>query len=256
MKIQYFQEQINLFIDDNPLNRVSSGDVKLERIFDYPLVRVAKVSDLLFVKLKDPEVIGKYHLLPSEWLPGARSVISYFLPFSKKIRVANRVPNWPAPEWLFGRIEGEEFNNSIRQHVVNIITEAGGKAIAPLLDSRYKEINMHSNWSERHAAFIAGLGTFSLSKSLITVKGCAGRYGSIITDLEIASSKRPYTDLEEYCTKCGECIKRCPVKAISSTGKNLEICSLYLDKIIIPRFNPRYGCGKCQTAVPCESTIP
>jgi len=35
-----------------------------------------------------------------------------------------------------------------------------------------------SSWSERHAAYAAGLGTFSLNDALITPKGIAHRLGS------------------------------------------------------------------------------
>ena len=38
-----------------------------------------------------------------------------------------------------------------------------------------------SNWSERHVAYVCGLGTFGC-QGLITSKGLAGRFGSIITD--------------------------------------------------------------------------
>ncbi len=53
-----------------------------------------------------------------------------------------------------------------------------------------------SDWSQRHIAFIAGLGTFGLNNMLITEKGCCGRIGSIITSLELEPTKRPEN---EYC---------------------------------------------------------
>lgn len=256
MDIKNLLEQMCHLIDESPSNKVSEKDIILEKIFDYPLVKVAKASDPLFGKLKEPEVIGRHHLSPSEWLADARSVISYFLPFSKKVREANHIPRWPALEWLYGRIEGEEFNKLMLQYIINLVSESDGKAIAPILDPRYKARDLKSNWSERHAAYIAGLGTFSLSKSLITAKGCAGRYGSIITDLAINPSKRAYTELEDYCNRCGECIKRCPAGAVTEKGMDVQICLNYYNDEITPRYSPRYGCGKCQTAVACENIIP
>ncbi|MEN6292472.1 MAG: epoxyqueuosine reductase, partial [Methanobacterium sp.] len=139
--------------------------------------------------------------------------------------------------------------------IVRLIETAGGKAVAPALDERLTVANHVSNWSERHVAFIAGLGTFSLNYSLITNLGSAGRFGSVITDLEFEPNSRPYQEIDEYCTKCGECIDRCPPLAINEKGKNAESCSKFLDKIL--KLNkPRYGCGKCQTAVPCEYQNP
>lgn len=80
-------------------------------------------------------------------------------------------------------------------------------------------VNKLSNWSERHIAFVAGLGTFGLSKSLITKRGCAGRYGSVITSLPFKSIRREYDGVYDYCSMCGECIARCPSGAITKEGK-------------------------------------
>ena len=104
-------------------------------------------------------------------------------------------------------------------------------------------------------AFIAGLGTLSLNRSLITERGSAGRLGSVVTDLPLKPTPRYYKEIEENCTHCGACIHRCPPQAIDETGKNHAICSNYLDGVL-KQFSPRYGCGKCQTAVPCEERIP
>ncbi len=131
----------------------------------------------------------------------------------------------------------------------------GYAAVAPAQDARFAVNERRSNWSERHVAFIAGLGTISLNCSIITAKGAAGRLGSVITDLTLAASERPYTDIREYCSRCGACIRRCPPGAIDENGKSHPRCSDYLDGIMV-RFRPRYGCGKCQTAVPCEDRIP
>jgi len=64
-------------------------------------------------KMKDPHVVGPDHLTPKEWLPDAKSVISYFLPFTEHIRNSNRLHGKPSTEWLYGRYEGEMFNNSL-----------------------------------------------------------------------------------------------------------------------------------------------
>ncbi len=238
----------------SPLN--SSPEMGLERIFAAPLMGVAAAEDLLFTTLKEPGVVGKHHLLPREWLGEARSVLSYFLPFTEKVRKANREAGFPALEWVYGRIEGERFNVALREHLVEVLAQAGIKALCPVLDSRFNVVENRSNWSERHVAYIAGLGTFGLSKSLITKIGCAGRYGSLILDIELEPTPRDYEDVYEYCTMCGECIHRCPIEAIKVEGKETSICSAYMKDTIAPRFFPRYGCGKCQTAVACEDSLP
>lgn len=241
------------FLSGSPLNTVPElGNM---RIYDEPLIGMASAEDPLFARLKDPQAVGPHHLLPTEWLPGARTVISYFLPFTSRVREANYLPDLPATEWLYARIEGEMCNNALRSFLMVKAVRTGANAVAPSLDPRYHVPDKKSNWSERHVAFIAGLGTFSLNKSLITAQGSAGRFGSIIIDREYPPTPRSYEGLYEYCNECGACIPRCPVQAISRAGKEHGPCSDYLDKMK-EIYEPRYGCGKCQTHVPCEYAIP
>jgi epoxyqueuosine reductase QueG len=247
------EQQLGDFVLNSPENFVA--DLGMMRIFEPPLVAVASAQDLFWERLKQPEVVGPLHLSPTEWLSGARSVISCFLPFTERVRLANQSQGWPATEWLYGRYEGEAFNQSVRRFLVDAVQKAGGRAVAPALDERFAVVNLRSNWSERHAAFIAGLGTFSLSRSLITSRGCAGRLASLVTDLDFDPTPRPYTGVEEYCTHCGACILRCPPQAIDKNGKDNAVCSNFLQETLL-RFKPRYGCGKCQTGVPCEARRP
>ncbi len=241
------------FIRESPLNRVA--DLGGLQIFDPPLMGAAAAGDPLFAVLKTPEAIGPRHLSPAEWLPGARTVVSFFLPFTAAVRQANRPPGLPAAEWLYGRIEGELVNDALRRFLAELLAQAGQQALVPAFDPRFAVAERRSNWSERHVAHIAGLGTLSLNCSLITARGAAGRIGSVITDLALEPTPRPYAGTHEYCTRCGACIRRCPPGAIDESGKKHPPCSDYLDTMRA-RFAPRYGCGKCQTAVPCEDRIP
>ncbi|NPV89273.1 MAG: epoxyqueuosine reductase [Firmicutes bacterium] len=230
-------------------------------IYQKPLVAIAAADDPLFESYRDPGIIGPDYIPPREWLPGASSVVSYFMPFSKPVRESNHEPGFPSGEWLSSRIDGEVFNDVVRAALADFLKSLGGEALAPVLDSRFKNFGVYSNWSERHAAYAAGLGTFGLNKSFITAAGCAGRFGSAITSLELTPSPRPYADHTSNCPwltigACGACIERCPSGAITEAGKDKSICRHYLDDVIKPRFNPLHGCGKCQTSVPCEDGIP
>jgi epoxyqueuosine reductase QueG len=83
-----------------------------------------------------------------------------------------------------------------------------------------------------------------------------GRFGSLLTELNLPKDTRDYDDVYEYCNMCGACVHRCPVNAISiEHGKQSHLCNDFLD-IIREKYNPRSGCGKCQVGVPCESAIP
>ncbi len=238
-------------------------------IYDPPLVAVASASDPLFTEMKNPQAVGPLFKLPSDWLPGATSVISWFLPFSLKVRRSNRPPGLASPEWLHARFPGEEFNNIMRRFVISELEKAGGRGLAPVIDPGFVSNfeNYTSNWSERHIAYIAGLGTFGLNRGLITKKGMAGRFGSVITDLPLPVTRRPYDSPFQYCPflndgSCGACINRCPASAISPSGKDKRTCHHYLFfqnpmKVFNEIFGyPYSACGKCQTAVPCEDMVP
>ena len=237
------------------------------RIFNSALLGFAKATDSYFADIQSEDAASVMSP-PEFWLPSAHTVISIFLPFSDQVKESNRKKGkQPSAEWMHGRIEGQKFINALCSHIQEVIIDNGYEAIVPAMDKRSWSVpfpdentnpahSYKSNWSERHVAYICGLGTFSLSKGLITSKGVAGRLGSIITSLELSPTERPYKRIDEYCIKCGVCVRNCPANAISlEKGKENFPCSELLKKILEENY-PYYGCGKCQTAVPCESEIP
>ncbi len=126
---------------------------------------------------------------------------------------------------------------------------------------------MYSGWSERHIAYAAGLGTFSLSDGFISERGVAHRCGSVVTSLELPASPRtaagPYANCLFYMDiECRFCIERCPAGAITDSGHDKNKCQQYLHDIGY-RAGEGYdiarsvtGCGLCQTGVPCEAVNP
>jgi epoxyqueuosine reductase QueG len=271
-KIDFEKKMID-YIYSSPENFIKKentlrADLEGMRIFDEPLIGYASAGDTFFTEAKSPEVIGGHFMAPEDWLPEAKTVIAVFLPFTEQVRLANRQDlSWPAEEWLHARIEGQAFQNKICRFVEELLKKEGFAALAPMIDSRFSNANPFtkdkadqkyytSNWSERHAAYVAGLGTFGLSKGLISRKGVAGRYLSIITSAYFDSSERPYKGVYDYCSNCGVCARNCPVGAISlANGKTHQPCSTFLDSTKA-KHAPYYGCGKCQVKVPCEDKAP
>lgn len=268
----------NSFVEESEQNIIPQGIALSEavvgmRIFENPVFAFGSAIDPYFKKLTEPSVIGQHFLAPQQWLPKAKTVISFFLPFTDVVKKGNsREGVWPSEEWLHGRIEGQAFVVKLCQHICAVLTKAGYQSLSPSLDERFwakvgnnsalKSIPggegavYTSNWSERHIAYVCGLGTFGLSKGFITEKGIAGRLGSIVTELELSPDTRVSDNIYENCSMCGACVKNCPAKAISlETGKNHLRCSEFVNKTK-EMFQPRYGCGKCQVGVPCESSIP
>lgn len=237
-------------------------------LFDEPLLGVGSAHDALFAQLQEPAAVGPWHMLPTDWLPEAESVVSLFFPISREGRESNRGDvSVPSTEWLYCRIEGQEFLQAFATSFADRLNALGVHAIVPGLDPRFRafkgaapegetEPQFASSWSERHIAYICGLGTFGLSKGLITKRGMAGRFISLVVDCAIPPDERPYTGLYDYCIECGVCAQRCPVQAIDVlTGKDHRPCYEWVSHTR-ELYPPRYGCGKCQTAVPCEAGIP
>ena len=62
--------------------------------------------------------------------------------------------------------------------------------IQPYFKIQSNEKGDYSDWSERHIAYVAGQGTFSLSDGFITERGIAHRCGSVVIDLKLPPSPR------------------------------------------------------------------
>jgi len=237
------------------------------KIFEEPILAIAEAGSPEFDTLKLEHVIGEHFMAPQEWLPKAKSVISFFFPFTETIRNSNKVNmHYPSNGWLHGRVEGQVFLDSFSGFISEYLNERDFETVSPSIDERFRSntdkdnMEIHklytSNWSERHIAYVCGLGTFGLSKGIITEKGMAGRLTSIITELPVLPDKKEKKYYNEDCTMCGACIKNCPVNAISfKQGKNQEACSKFIE-LTLSENKPRYGCGKCQIDVPCESRNP
>ena len=242
------------FMADSALNTLPEfGKTK---IFEAPLIGVASAKDPLFSQLK--EAVAPHHLLPEEWLPSAQSVISFFLPFTEAITASNREMGDTSPLWLRGRYEGGDFFMPAFSTMVEEILKANQhRALTPAYHEHFKIIDKKSNWSERHIAFIAGLGTFGRHGALISRLGSSGRVASVITDWHLEPTQRDYTGIFDYCIDCYQCIPRCDFNAITKeSGKNHDIRSQKVDGVTKIKYAPRYGCGKCNTNVPCEMERP
>jgi epoxyqueuosine reductase QueG len=265
------------FLAGSPLNNLQNKDG--EPAWEEALVGFASGADPLFQEFN--EYIGPFHWTPLEIFnqfhpgnsvtPEDLTVISWILPQRKAVRDMNRkAKKFPAEEWARVRIEGEKCNAGLRAHVAKTLTDAGYPSVAPMLAPNWawvksKNYGYASSWSERHAAYAAGLGTFGLCDGLITPKGKAMRAGSVVAKIQIKPSIRFYNNHRAWCSffadgSCGKCIDRCPVRALTTTGHDKETCRQHLiasSEYVKKTYNYEgYGCGLCQVGVPCETRIP
>jgi epoxyqueuosine reductase QueG len=105
-------------------------------------------------------------------------------------------------------------------------------------------------FSHRHAAYLAGLGTFGINNTLLTPEfGPRVRFASIFTTAEIPPDPVMEKDL---CIRCMRCVEACPVNAL---GEDMYPQGL-TDKIACATraedLNRRFlsPCGLCIRACP------
>ena len=253
-----------------------------EKSWGEPHIAVARGDDLFFARFK--KMIGPFYWTPEEAfslafpdtpvLSAELRVISYVLPQTPETRADQRKERTlPAERWARSRDFGEKFNCALRLHLAKTLTAEGFPAVAPErlpgFDYRQSEtVGLASNWSERHTAFVAGLGTFGLSDGLITPWGKAARFGSVVARINLPGTPRPYgDDHHAWCLwyargTCGACAQRCPADAISTlAGHNKSVCHSYIREVTAPYSQQNFGtsatpCGLCQVKIPCEAQIP
>jgi len=282
----FIEQRIKDYVRASPANGLSFMNDYV--MWDEPLVKFADGDAPIFTEYKS--IIAPTHLTPREALanaynkkpedmPAHLSVISWILPAMDEARKSNRTETRvPSRLWSHTRWYGEKFNNELRAYVAGpgLLTDMGYLAAAPMLQPYFEictdEKGAYSNWSERHVAYAAGLGTFSLSDGLITERGIAHRCGSVVTNLILPPSQRtaksPYSNCLFYAgINCQACIKRCPAGAITEKGHDKKKCEQYLSDMGYGMVALNYGCdydndkgiagcGLCQTKVPCEFQNP
>jgi ferredoxin len=275
-KAEWIKVEVKKFTD-SPANTLKKWND--ESAWGEPIVGFSNGADPLYKFYKRD--VGEFYRSPLEFLshqyPNRNfeadkiTVISWILPQTDATKGDHRAEtHFPSERWARSRIFGEEFNNKLRQHMVDYFSGKGVEAVAPMLSPLWEgktssKYGYASTWSERHAAYAAGLGTFGLSDGLITPVGKAMRTGSVVANLYVDPTERSYDNHNAYCLfyakgTCGKCIERCPIGAITEEGHNKTICSKYLG--VTRQYVQRhyglkgFGCGFCQTDVPCESGIP
>jgi epoxyqueuosine reductase len=262
----------------------SSGNTLMnaenESAWEKPLIGFANGADPIWDELKKD--IGSFYWTPAEifslTFPSVKAspeelvVISWILPQTARTKADQRKEKtYPSERWSRSRKFGEEFNQKLGDHLAKTLNEAGHEAVYPLHHPGWKTIEsgkygISSNWSERHAAYAAGLGTFGLCDGLITPAGKAMRCGSVVARMKMQTTPRNYQDHHAYCLffakgTCGKCIDRCPAGAVTKQGHDKKKCMDYLHGVTREHIKANYGfeaygCGLCQSGVPCESGIP
>jgi epoxyqueuosine reductase len=292
-KAHQFLTDLFLTSELNRLPEPFGGD----RIFDPPLIGVSQGDDPIFTKYK--EVVAPEHLTPLEmWKASGMAergdtadrlrILSIVFPYVKRIREESKTATiMPADIYCLGRNYANEFMKDVLRRTMTFFQDRGFMAVAGMLSPAFqlrlqeKPPQFYSLWSERHMAFAAGLGTFSLHEGLITEAGCNIRVTSVITDAPLTVTPRksdePYGNCLFYAKgECRKCEKRCPGGAITANGHDKVKCREYgviVSKEMNRKFRPLLkphernvqgtvivsypvGCAFCQFNVPCMDKNP
>lgn len=227
-------------------------------IWKKPIVRFSDADDPFFPSLR--ELIRPDHHLPQDFLPGARTVISWFVPFLPEIGKSNQGGIMPSSAWADAYNVTNAMAVRVNEQLCRWIRETYGQDAAVPFDAgmlgEHHEIPW-SLWSQRHVAVHAGIGTFGINNMLITDEGCVGRCFSLVTTMKLP----PDLPLpEERCLykrngSCGVCIRHCPAEALTEAGFDRYAC---MEQLNANKANHAAAsvCGKCLVGLPCSYTNP
>jgi epoxyqueuosine reductase QueG len=248
----YIRDLINRFIEAYP---AATG---ADPIWGKPLIAVAAAADPIFLTLKDR--ISPTHALPGDLLAGARSVVVYFIPFIREVPISNIGGRETSLTWATAYIATNKLILDTNTHVHDELAKRGyTSAILPATHN-FDPQKLISDWSHRHIAYIAGLGTFGLNNMLITSRGCCGRLGSIVTDLELTPTPRPAGEncLHKAGGGCKKCVDHCVNAALTldtfDRFRCEAMCRENADRL--SHLGLADVCGKCLVGLPCSFTSP
>ncbi|MGB7096142.1 MAG: hypothetical protein WBD62_15970 [Anaerolineales bacterium] len=229
-----------------------------ELITDYrdPIIGFVSANDLAFSNLS--QLTEFEHLMPEDLLPGALSVVSFFLPFAPEIVDSNRVnKDLVAREWAVAYHETNALIGQITSGLIEKLSQYGIQAAAEPATGNFDETALRSRWSHKSIAVMSGIGSFGLHQLVITDAGCAGRFGSLVIDVELPTGKPAQKERCEYFLTgaCIDCVLGCPVDAIDEEKQfNRQACwqqCLRNAQYFLDLGDDIHVCGKCAVVGPC-----
>jgi epoxyqueuosine reductase QueG len=240
------KEEIITFIENAVL------ESKSKELFRKPIVGFSSANNPLYEELK--EIVGAEHLHPKDILPNAKTVVSFFVPFSESVVKSNRKGQSVSREWGISYVETNSLINRISVNLVDYLDSKNIISATIKATHNYDEKTLKSAWSHRSAAVIANMGKFGLNRMVITSEGCAGRFGTVIISEEVPINNE---EAMEYCIYnknegCLKCIKSCPQNALNINGFDRFKCNEQLLKNAeeLSDIGLCDVCGKCVVSCP------
>lgn len=242
------KEKIQKFITDYVLSH------NKDELFRAPLIGFSSAGDERYKRIK--EIIGPHHLYPTDILPTCKTVVSFFIPFTKKVVESNKQDETVSYLWAKTYYECNTLINNLTAHLIEYLKDFSVTAATVQATHGFDEELLKAPWSHKSAAHIAGLGEFGVNHLLITDKGCAGRAGTVFIDIDIEVNRKQIFDkspcLYYQDGSCLKCVENCPTNALSLEDLNRAVC--YEKCLDTDRLYTDIGtcdsCGKCSIG-PC-----
>ena len=138
---------------------------------------------------------------------------------------------------------------------VSLFLNQQGHASVPVTRDGYGSLDVLKErpiafFSHKHAAYLAGLGTFGVNNNLLTEEfGPRVRFASILTTAELPSD--PVKEME-LCIRCMRCVRKCPVQALQPKDYPKALtdksrCTGYHESLYKRHVSP---CGICIKVCP------
>lgn len=232
--------------------------------FKEPLIAYANTSEPVFDMFYD----NGFCKHPRKVYNAARAIIVYFLPYTDDIVKSNKCVGGPSEQWVQAYHDSTWATMKVHASIQEELSRFGRLSSICNTPNDWNFSHCGPEWNFKIAAYVAGIGDFGPAGCIMTEAGPAGRFGAVLTDVNLVPERdfgfsntesrggtpEMYEEFKKYMiNSCyegdisDELIAACPGKAITKDGINRKACQKYCETIFRNVPSPDV-CGKCYLA--------